>query len=87
MLEDPEVPARCGLDVASGSRGEGGWGVLTYDPLERALLQFGDEEIAFGVAKRLLHAVVGEKPGQPSVIAIQRRVPDKKLAVAAFFLR
>lgn len=49
--------------------------------------QLGDEEVALGIAQRLLHAIVGEKRCQLSIIAIKRGVPNEKLAIAAFCFR
>jgi hypothetical protein len=57
------------------------------DAFERTVPQLGDEEVALGIAQRLLHAIVGETRCQLSIIAIKRGVPNEELAIAAFCVR
>ena len=47
------------------------------DAVECASLQLSDEEVALGVAQRLFDAVVGKKRCELSIIAIQRRLPNR----------
>ncbi len=87
LFEEPQILPRGGFEVALDGGDEGVRSVPMGDAFERALLQLIDQEVALGIAQRLLRAVVGQKRCELTIIAIQRRLPNEKLAAVAFFRR